>query len=308
MAQPVKLVIDTDPGVDDAIAILMALAAPEVEVVGLTSVGGNAPLARTTRNILALLQAANREDISVAKGASRPMQGKFKYAVQFHGPGGLSYRLPEPVIKPVDQGAVSFLDDLLTKESGEIVLVALGPLTNVARLLREHPYALEQAKNIVVMGGAVNTPGNVTPHAEFNTYCDPVAAKIVFSSGLPVTLVDLAACRQVGISRKQAFGLQSRHPLGQLTVGLLQGWFKKEPSRQRFDFYDPLAMAFALEPAVASVKKIDLDVDLEQSQFWGATWETGGPGEITVLGDVHAPRFFKFLEESLGLEGLPTGY
>ena len=97
MTQPIKLVIDTDPGVDDAIAILIALAAPQVEVMGLTSVGGNVPLARTTRNALALLQTASREDIPVSKGASRPFRGKFKYAPQFHGQGGLSHRLPEPV-------------------------------------------------------------------------------------------------------------------------------------------------------------------------------------------------------------------
>ena len=308
MVQPIKLVIDTDPGVDDAIAILMALAAPEVEVVGLTSVGGNAPLARTTRNLLALLQAARCEGIPVAKGASRPLRGKFTYAARFHGPGGLSIRLPEPVIRPVDQGVVPFLHDLLTQESGSVVLVALGPLTNVARLLCEHPDALEHAKNFVAMGGAVNAPGNVTPLAEFNAYCDPIAADIVFSSRVPITLVDLAACRQVGINRQQAFGLHSRHPLGQLTLNLLQGWFKKEPSRQRFEFYDPLAMAVALNPAVASMTKIDLDVDLQQGGSWGATSETGGPGEITLLQDVYAPRFFTLLEELLELEGLPTGY
>ncbi len=306
MVQPIRLVIDTDPGVDDAIAILMALAAPEVEVVGLATVGGNVPLARTTRNALALLQAAGFGGIPVAKGASRPLRGKFRYAPQFHGPGGLSLRLPEPAITPMEQGAVPFLYDQLTKEPGEVALVALGPLTNVARLLWERPYALEQAKNIVVMGGAVNAPGNVTPHAEFNTYSDPVAAEILFSSRLPVTLVDLAACRQVGISREQTLGLRSDHPLGQLAVDLLQGWFKKEPRRERFEFYDPLAMAIALEPAVATVTKVDLDVGLEENEFWGATSETGGPGEITLPLDVEPARFFGLLEELLGLKGLPA--
>ncbi len=307
MVQPVKLVIDTDPGVDDAIAILMGLAAPEVEVVGLTTVGGNVPRARTTRNALALLQAAGHAEIPVAKGASRPLRGKFKYAPQFHGPGGLSLRLPEPVNTPLEQGAVAFLYDQLTKEPGDLALVALGPLTNVAQLLWERPYALEQAKNIVVMGGAVNAPGNVTSHAEFNTYCDPVAAEIIFASRLPVTLVDLAACRQVGITREQALGLHSSDPLGQLTLDLLQGWFKKEPSRQRFEFYDPLAMAVALEPAVVSVTKVDLDVGLEENEFGGATSETGGPGEITLPQDVNSARFFGLLEELLRLEGLPVG-
>ena len=304
MVQPIKIIIDTDPGVDDAVAIFMALAAPEVEVVGLTTVGGNVPLARTTRNALALLQAAGRSDIPVARGASQPLRGKFTYAPQFHGPGGLSFRLPEPVVGTVEEGAVQLLSDKLTGQPGEVVMVALGPLTNLARLLWESPTALEQAKNIVVMGGAVNTPGNVTPKAEFNIYSDPAAAEIAFSSGLPVTVVDLAACRQVDISREQALGLRSDHPIGKLTLDMLQGWFKKDSNREWFEFYDPLAMAIALEPAIATVTKVDLDVGLEENESWGETSETGGPGEITLLQDIDSARFFGLLEGLLELEGL----
>ena len=304
MAEPIKLIIDTDPGVDDAVAILMALAVPEIKILGLTTVGGNVPLARTTRNALALLQAAGRSDIPVAKGASRPLRGRFKYAPQFHGPGGLSHRLPDPSVGPATKGAVEFLYDQLTaEEPGEVAVVALGPLTNIAQLLWERPFALEQAKNIIVMGGAVNAPGNVTPKAEFNIYSDPVAAEVVLASGLPITLVDLAACRQVGISREQAMGLRSDHPMGRLTLNMLQGWFRKEPSRQRFEFYDPLAMAIALEPAIATVTKVDLDVGLEENESWGETSESGGPGEITLPLEVNSTRFFGLLEGLLELEG-----
>jgi inosine-uridine nucleoside N-ribohydrolase len=304
MAEPIKLIIDTDPGVDDAVAILMALAVPEIKILGLTTVGGNVPLARTTRNALALLQAAGRSEIPVAKGASRPLRGRFKYAPQFHGPGGLSHRLPDPSVGPVTKGAVEFLYDQLTAdEPGEVAVVALGPLTNIAQLLWERPFALEQAKNIIVMGGAVNAPGNVTPKAEFNIYSDPVAAEVVLAGGLPITLVDLAACRQVGISREQAMGLRSDHPMGRLTLNMLQGWFRKEPSRQRFEFYDPLAMAIALEPAIATVTKVDLDVGLEENESWGETSESGGPGEITLPLEVNSTRFFGLLEGLLELEG-----
>ena len=304
MAELIKLIIDTDPGVDDAVAILMASAVPEIEILGLTTVGGNVPLARTTRNALALLQAAGRSDIPVAKGASRPLRGRFKYAPQFHGPGGLSHRLPDPSVNPVTKGAVEFLYDQLTAdEPGEVAVVALGPLTNIAQLLWERPFALEQAKNIIVMGGAVNAPGNVTPKAEFNIYSDPVAAEVVLASGLPITLVDLAACRQVGISREQAMGLRSDHPMGRLTLNMLQGWFRKEPSRQRFEFYDPLAMAIALEPAIATVTKVDLDVGLEENESWGETSESGGPGEITLPLEVNSTRFFGLLEGLLEIEG-----
>ncbi len=304
MAEPIKLIIDTDPGVDDAVAILMALAVPEIKILGLTTVGGNVPLARTTRNALALLQAAGRSDIPVAKGASRPLRGRFKYAPQFHGPGGLSHRLPDPSVDPVTKGAVEFLYDQLTAdEPGEVTVVALGPLTNIAQLFWERPFALEQAKNIIVMGGAVNAPGNVTPKAEFNIYSDPVAAEVVIASGLPITLVDLAACRQVGISREQAMGLWSDHPMGRLTLNMLQGWFRKEPSRQRFEFYDPLAMAIALEPAIATVTKVDLNVGLEENESWGETSESGGPGEITLPLEVNSTRFFGLLVGLLELKG-----
>tara|TARA_B100002049_G_scaffold30967_1_gene20333 strand:- start:1724 stop:2632 length:909 start_codon:yes stop_codon:yes gene_type:complete len=292
MIQPIQLIIDTDPGVDDAIAILMAMASSEIEILGLTTVGGNVPLARATRNALSLLQAASRSDIPVAKGASRPLRGKFAYAPHFHGPGGLSQRLPDPANGPVEDGAVKFLYDQLTGERGEAVLVALGPLTNLAVLLRERPIALEQAKQIVVMGGAVNTPGNVTPEAEFNFYCDPVAADIVLSSRLPITMVDLAACRQVKINREQALGLKSATPLGRLMLDMLQGWFHREPSREEFEFCDPLAMAIALHPAIATATKVDLDVGIEKDELLGATSETGGPGEITLAQDVDSSRFF----------------
>ena len=292
MIQPIRLIIDTDPGVDDAIAILMAMAASEIEILGLTTVGGNVPLARATRNALSLLQAASRSDIPVAKGASRPLRGKFAYAPRFHGPGGLSQRLPDPANGPVEDGAVKFLYNQLTGERGEAVLVALGPLTNLAVLLRERPIALEQAKQIVVMGGAVNTPGNVTPEAEFNFYCDPVAADIVLSSRLPITMVDLAACRQVKINREQALGLKSATPLGRLMLDMLQGWFHREPSREEFEFCDPLAMAIALHPAIATATKVDLDVGIEKDELLGATSETGGPGEITLAQDVDSSRFF----------------
>ena len=182
----------------------------------------------------------------------------------------------------------------------------MGPLTNVARLLWERPIALDQAKNIVVMGGAVSTPGNVTARAEFNFYSDPLAAEIILSSHLPVTLVDLAACRQVGITNESALGLRSAHPLGRLALDLLQGWFRRDPGRQRFEFYDPLALAIALNPVLATVVKVDLDAGLEENDSWGETTETGGPGEITLPKEVDVTRFFRLLEGLLELEGLPV--
>ena len=129
---------------------------------------------------------------------------------------------------------------------------------------------------------------------------------MVLSSGLPITFVDLAACRQVSISREQALGLSSKHPIGRLTLDLLQGWFKKHPDRPQFEFYDPLAMALALDPAISTVAKVDLDVGLEENDSWGETSESGGPGEITLPLQVDTGRFFGILEALLEIQGLPA--
>ena len=299
------LIIDTDPGVDDAVAILMALAAPGAEVVGLTTVGGNVSLARATRNALALLQAAGRSDVTVAKGAARPLRGRFNPSVAFHGPGGLSVRLANPVNRPVSASAVDFIAQQLSSRPGEITVVALGPLTNLARLLERHPDDLAKAHCIVVMGGAVNTPGNVTPKAEFNFHSDPVAADKVLSSGLAITLADLAACRQVAIDRQQTLRLTANNnPIGQLALRVVQNWFRRAPNRQKFEFYDPLAVALALEPGLASGRNVALAVRTLGSEDWGETKVVDGAGHVELAHEVDQSTFFTNAGELLGWEGL----
>ncbi|MEC9279772.1 MAG: nucleoside hydrolase, partial [Chloroflexota bacterium] len=137
-----KVIIDTDPGVDDAIAILMALRSPSLQVLGLTTVGGNVPLARATRNSLALLEYADRTDIPVVRGAALPIRGQYGYAFPVHGTSGLTRRLPNPSIGPIEQRAVDYLAEELGKHPGEIILAALGPLTNIANLTTRYPGAL----------------------------------------------------------------------------------------------------------------------------------------------------------------------
>ena len=155
MTPPLKVIIDTDPGVDDAIALLMALAWPDLNLAGITTVGGNVSLARATRNTLALLEYAGRGEVPVAMGAANPIGGRYRHAPHVHGKSGLSRRLPEPKTGPVDATGVDFLAKKLTKEPGGVTLVALGPLTNLAQLLIQHPDALSTAASLVVMGGAV---------------------------------------------------------------------------------------------------------------------------------------------------------
>ena len=316
MSQPLTLIIDTDPGVDDAIAILMALAWPGLELAGLTTVGGNVPLARATRNALALLEYAGRRDVPVACGAPRPYHGRFGYAYQFHGKSGLSRRLPEPTLQPVSGSAVDFLASKLRESPGQVVIAALGPLTNLAGLLKKYPKALSEAASLFVMGGAVNTDGNVTPHAEFNFYSDPVAAQAVLSSGVPLTLVDLGACRQVyltkdRVTREMAPGLRANDPLGRLVVQLLTNWFRKHPDREKFEFYDPLALAAALEPGLISTRQMALTVETKLEERIGEvrvlSRDCHRGGNVAVADLVESDAFFALLERYL-FRGFPTAF
>jgi inosine-uridine nucleoside N-ribohydrolase len=304
MSPATKIIIDTDPGVDDAIAILMALAYPKVEVLGLTVVGGNVSLARATRNTLALMEYASRQEVPVVRGAARPLRGKFPYSHYFHGTSGLSRRLPKPQISAVVTTAVDFLAKQIQGRPGEIILVALGPLTNLAQLHCRHPGVLQQAAALVVMGGAVNVLGNATPHAEFNFYSDPLAAHEVVSSGVPLTLVDLGACRRVFITRPETEGLKPLSPAGQLVAQLLTNWFRRDPKRTRFEFYDPLTVAAAIEPGLLKTRKVALSVETEDEARLGESRIAGEGDAVSVVESVDRSQFFKLFRDLLSLEGL----
>ena len=298
-----KLVLDTDPGVDDAVAILMALAARNrfgAELLGLTTVGGNVSLRRATRNALALLGDAGASDVPVAEGSSRPLRGRFRPSVAFHGASGLSIRLSDPKTLPVEGHAVDFLARRLSEHPGEVTVVALGPLTNLAALLQQHPESLVLARGIVVMGGAVSVPGNVTPRAEFNFHSDPVAAAAVLASGLPITLVDLGACRQVFIDRDEALALRSSFPEGRTALRMLQNWFRRDSSRRRFEFYDPLAVAVALQSEVVTVCNVQLAAGTADAEDWGETTVVSNAGTVSLVDRVDRRRFSSILGQLFG--------
>ena len=299
-----RLVIDTDPGVDDAIAILMALASLSWQIAGLTVVGGNVPLARGLRNALSLTEYAGRADVPVLRGCARPLRGKFPYAQHFHGWSGLSRRLPAPQIHPAAGSAVDFLVAQLQDYPGQIHIAALGPLTNLARLERQHPGILSQAASIAVMGGAVNTPGNITPAAEFNFYSDPTAAQEVLNCGASLTLVDLASCRQVALERADTANLRASSRLGKLAAQLIQNWFRRDQQRQRFEFYDPLALAALLAPEVITTRPASITVETAPGTQLGESQAAGQTGPVAVAEKVNAERFFALLAETLGWNGL----
>ena len=318
-AAPVPVIIDTDPGVDDALAILMAVAHPGFNIIGITTTGGNVPLARATRNALALLEYAGRGDIPVHRGAARPLAvspsaGRYPYAREVHSAAGLTYPLPKPALSAADTPAVPFLDETLTAMPGAVTIIALGPLTNLARLLRRRPDALSAAARIIIMGGAVDTPGNSTPHAEFNFYSDPAAARLIIESGIPATLIDLAPCRQVYFTRAESDRIVPESRPGQLAARLLAGWFRKDPARQRFHLYDPLAVIAAIAPALLSLHPATIAVDdastaaaaVDAAALWGRCRiinPAAGPVAIAAPEQMDAPAALDAIRRLLSWTG-----
>ena len=304
---PEPVVIDTDPGVDDAIALLMALASPRLDVVGLTTTAGNVPIGPATRNALAILESVGRTDIPVARGATRPIRGRFAYARHVHSAEGLTHPLPPPEIRTSDTSAVQFLSETLRTHPGEVTLIALGPLTNLARLHRDQPSVLGLAKRVIVMGGAVGIPGNVTPHAEFNFYSDPTAARLVIESGVPLSLIDMAPCLQVFLTRDDVAAARPSTAEGILAEQLLAGWFRLDDTRERFNMYDPLTLVAAVCPEAIKFRPATMTVDdsvtTDDSTLWGRCRvldETGGPIRVAEPGGVDVATSLRVIRELLG--------
>lgn len=286
-----SVIIDTDPGVDDFIAILLALSSPELDVLALTTTGGNVPLRHATRNALRALEAAGRADVPLAHGASRPLRGAFRYAAYFHGPTGLSIRMPLPKTRPVNSPAVEFLAALLSADSKPVTLVALGPLTNIAQLLERHPSAAQLIDRLVVMGGAIDAPGNVTPHAEFNIWNDPEAAQAVLRSGLPITLIGLDVCRRVVFTPRHVAGGAG------IVESMMAGWFAAHSDRARFELCDPLAIAVAIEPALVETVPIAIEVDTSDGPERGRTRRASRGPAIDVALDVDSQRAVRLIAD-----------
>jgi pyrimidine-specific ribonucleoside hydrolase len=300
------IVIDCDPGHDDAIAILLALASPEVELRGITTVAGNQTLDKTTRNALKVLELADRTDIPVAAGAPAPLKRTLRVAAHVHGESGLDGPdLPEPTTKPVEGHAADVLAELL--EPG-VVLVPTGPLTNVALLFERHPEVKERLERIVWMGGAIGE-GNVTPAAEFNAFVDPEAAASVFGSGIPVTMIGLDITHKALFTRAHADRLRGRGRAGRAVAELSDFFQRFHESRYGFDgspIHDALAVAEVIDPTL--VTRIECNVEIETASEYcdGHTvvdrWlVTDGQKNACVGIDVDAQRFLELLVERISL-------
>jgi inosine-uridine nucleoside N-ribohydrolase len=300
----VPIVIDCDPGHDDAIAILLALASPEVELRGITTVAGNQTLDKTTRNALKVLELAGRTDIPVAVGADRPLVRELRTAANVHGESGLDGPdLPEPTTRPVDADAVELLAGLL--EPG-VLLVPTGPLTNVAQLIERHPEVTGGLERIVWMGGAI-AEGNVTPAAEFNAFVDPEAAAIVFGSGIPVTMIGLDVTHKALFDSSHAERLRGTGAVGKAVAELADFFLEFHRQRYRFDgapIHDAMAVAHVIDPTLVETLECNVAIETASEYCDGRTvvdrWlVTDRPRNAEVGIDVDAQRFLELLVERI---------
>jgi len=271
-----RIILDTDPGIDDALALMLALASPEVRIEAVTTVSGNVHVDFTTRNALALLELLGRGDIPVARGSAWPLLRKPVDASFVHGDNGLGgVELPEPRIKAVGKHAVDVIIETILSAPGEISLVPIGPLTNIALAARREPAIIQQVREVVIMGGALLVPGNDTPTSEFNIFADPHAAHIVLHAGWPVRLVALDVTMQTPMQREQVDTLvRSGSPVMRVIKQMLDYYFDVFAPAYgvtAFHMHDPLCLAAAFRPELLSWKPMYVDVELQGSLTMGET-------------------------------------
>ncbi len=294
------IVIDCDPGHDDAIAILLALASPEVELIGVTTVAGNQTLDKTTRNALVTLEIAGRSDVPVAAGAGAPLQRELRTAAHVHGETGLDGpELPEPSTRPVGTQAVDLLAELI--EPG-VVLVPTAPLTNVALMLQQHPDVRNRLEHIVWMGGAI-AEGNVTPAAEFNAFVDPEAAAIVFGSGIPITMVGLDVTHRALFTRTHAEQLRGAGRAGRFVAELsdfFQAFHERSYGFDGSPIHDAMAVAHVIDATLMLTGRANVAVETRSELCDGRTvvdlrGVTGREPNADVGIGVDAERFLELL-------------
>jgi purine nucleosidase len=310
MTRPLPIIIDTDPGQDDAVAILLALASPEFEVLGITAVAGNVPLALTEVNARKICELAGRPDIKVYPGAIRPMVRPLVTAEEVHGKSGLDGPvLPDPQMPLQQQHAVDFIvETLMSRPAGTVTLCTLGPLTNIGLALVREPRIAGRLKQIVAMGGGYFEQGNVTPAAEFNIYVDPHAARLLFDSGIPITLIPLDCTHQALTTQKRVEAFRKMpNASGPATAAMLDFFERFDENKYGTDggpLHDPCVIAWLLKPELFSGRLVNVSVECESELTMGATvvdwWHvTKRPANATVIRSVDAEGFFALLTERI---------
>ncbi|MGB5837890.1 MAG: nucleoside hydrolase [Albidovulum sp.] len=311
MNMPRKIIIDTDPGQDDAVAILLALASPELDVLGITTVAGNVPLPLTSNNARVICELAGRTDIPVFAGCDAPLKRPLVTAENVHGKSGLDgIELPDPVM-PLAQGhAVDFLIETLRREtSGTVTLCPIGPLTNIATAFEKAPDIVGRIGEIVLMGGAYFEVGNVTPAAEFNIFVDPEAADIVFKSGVSLVVMPLDVTHKAltNRARVEAFrnlGTKVGHAVASWT-DFFERYDMAKYGSQGAPLHDPCTIAYLLNPNLFSGRHINVEIETEGRFTAGMTvadwWRvTDRPANALFIGDLDTEGFYDLLIDRIG--------
>ena len=309
---PRKIIIDTDPGQDDAVAILLALASPEeIEVLGITTVAGNVPLELTTKNARIVCELAGKPDTRVFAGCDRPLGRDLVTAEHVHGKTGLDGpTLPEPTMPLQDRHAVDFIIDTLREEpEGSVTLCPLGPLTNIATALDRAPDIAPRIKEIVLMGGAYFEVGNITPAAEFNIYVDPEAAKQVFDCGAPITVMPLDVTHKALVTKPRNDAFRALGTPAGVAVAEMTDFFerfdKEKYGSEGAPLHDPCVTAYLIKPELFSGRHINVEIETTSELTLGMTvadwWGVSGrPPNATFMGDLDADGFFALLTERIG--------
>ena len=306
-----RIIIDTDPGQDDAIAILLALASPEeIEVLGITAVAGNVPLPLTQLNARKVCELAGRPDIKVFAGCDRPLGRDLVTAEHVHGKTGLDGPvLPDPQMPLQAQHAVDFIIDTLRAEPvGSVTLCPLGPLTNIAMAFETAPDIVTRVREIVLMGGAYFEVGNITPTAEFNIYVDPQAARIVFRSGVRIVVMPLDVTHKALVTRERndafrALGNRVGEAVAQMT-DFFERFDKEKYGGLGAPLHDPCVTAYLIRPDLFQGRHVNVEIETQSELTMGMTvadwWRVSGrePNAL-FMGDIDADGFFALLTERL---------
>ncbi len=305
-----RIILDTDPGIDDALALFLALASPEVTLEAVTTVSGNVSVEQTTYNALTLLTLAGRTDIPVARGSSEPLVRARVDAAHVHGRNGLgAIALPEPTMAPVGRQAVDLIIEKIMRNPGEITLVPIGPLTNIALAVRREPRIAQHVHEVVIMGGALRVPGNVTPTAEFNIFADPHAAHIVFHAGWTVRLVSLDVTTRVSMQRQQVEFLAGHGDKVTTAIKQMMTYyfdvFGPIYGSTTFQMHDPLCLAAAFQPDLITWEPAYVDVELAGTLTLGETvayfQRSNAPTpNMQVSVGVDSERFLNLFIERIG--------
>jgi len=306
---PKPVILDVDPGHDDAVAMMLACGHPDLDLLAVTTVAGNVTIEKTTHNALRVLSLVGYTNVPVGVGAREPLERPLHTAEDIHGKSGLDgpEEIPHAEFEPHESGAVALISAALRISSEPVTLIPVGPLTNIAAFLREHPDLKDRVARISLMGGSMGL-GNTTPAAEFNIYVDPEAAREVFESGLPITMSGLDVTHQAGAGPRERERLRATGRVGGVVAGFLDFFAANYESVFSFDappLHDPVAVAAVIDPGLLKTRPMRVDIECESDLTRGETvcdfyGVTGRAPNAEVGVELDREGFFRLLYGALG--------